>query len=260
MPATAARLLVLATDPDVEIEDLASVIEDDPPLNARLIGLANSAFYSPQPPVTDIRAAMIRVLGLDIVRNMALGMALSGGFSSARCPRFDLMAYWLSALGVSDLVSGLVRASSNAALNSPSEGHLVGLLHNIGELLMVHLWPQEMDEVYRLTAENPGMSQEEHEQGMLGLDHWQAGAFLCRHWELPAVVAESIEALGRDTPSDEQPLAALLGASRRWMLAMIAGCNHVLQVDGVDEAYSEYRAANFRDRIDELRALARAMI
>ena len=78
LPATASTLLVMAADPDVEMEALALVIERDPPLSARLLGVANSAFYSPPRPVMTIKDAIIRALGMNMVRNLALGMALRG--------------------------------------------------------------------------------------------------------------------------------------------------------------------------------------
>ena len=72
LPATAATLLAMAADPDVEIEALALVIERDPPLNARLLGIANSAFYAPRQPVMTAKDDIIRVLGLNMVRTMAI--------------------------------------------------------------------------------------------------------------------------------------------------------------------------------------------
>lgn len=260
MPETAAKLLLMATDPDVEVGDLSAVIERDPALNARLLGIANSAFYAPQPPVMNVREAVIRVLGLGMVRNMAVGMSLTGGLATEACPHFDLTSYWISALGTADLASGLSRASNSAAMPSPDTAYLVGLLHNLGELLMVHLWPKKMDVAIRMSLEIAGGTLEEHERDLFGLDHWEAGAFLARHWQLPPVVGDAIEAMGKaDCPTDDEPLVVLLRATRRWMLAVMAGHGDVLRVRGVDETYCEYRSNNFAERYDNLRVLASSM-
>ena len=260
LPATAATLLAMAADPDVEIDALALVIERDPPLNARLLGIANSAFYAPRQPVMTAKDAIIRVLGLNMVRNMAFGMALTGGLSTAACPRFDLMRYWVMALGTADLASGLIRASRIEDLPDPDTAYLVGLLHNLGELLMVYLWPHEMDEALKRTLAKLDTPMEQHELDLLGMDHWQAGAFLARHWQLPSVVGDSIAALGPAAdPSQQTPLVEVLVATRRWLFAVMAGRSDLLRIDGVDETYCDYRSGSFMERYDALKILARSM-
>lgn len=260
MPATAARLLALAADPDVAIDRLAEVIERDPPLSARLLGIANSAFYAPRHPVMTIKVAIIRVLGITMVRNMAFGMALSGGLSTANCSRFDLTSYWVMALGTADLASGLARAAKVEGMPDPDTAYLAGLLHNLGELLLVHVRPHDMNEALRRFAEDPSIPLEQHERDVMGMDLWGAGAFLARHWQLPPVIATTIEQLGR--PTSEQtggPLVPLLNSARQWLAHTIAGGFDPLQVVGVDDAYCEYRSAGFHERYDDLRILAKSM-
>lgn len=260
MPATATQLLMMATDPDVDINDLAAVIERDPALASRLISIANSAFYSPRQPVTSIREAIIRVLGLNMVRNIAVGVSLTGGFSTARCPRFDSTAYWVTALGTADLASGLARAANVDGMADPDTAYLVGLLHNIGELLLVHLFPQEMDLVFQRLANEPGSQLTFHENAVLGINHWEAGAFLMRHWELPPIVAATIEALGDPQKAPRnRPLVPLIDATRCWLQAMLVGKADTLRLTGVDESYCEYRTTTFSERFDDLRSLAHTM-
>lgn len=254
---TAAELLMLAADPDVDIARLAEVIERDPPLTARLIGIANSAFYSPRQPVLTIKNAIVSVLGLDLVRNMAFGMALTGGFSSAGCRSFDLAEYWLVALGTADLASGLARAATVENAPDPDTTYLVGLLHNIGLLLLVHLRPAEMDAALQRAKQEPEKRLFEHERDLLGTDHWAAGAFLSRHWELPAVVGDCIDQLYDNVPISKHPvLVELLRTTRRWLLTVIAGRPDVLRAACVEDVYTDYRSQNFLDRYDALKMLA----
>ena len=260
MPATAAKLLLMAADPDVDIDDLAIVIEQDPPLASRMIGVANSAFYAPRQPVISIKEAIIRVLGLNMVRNIAFGMALTGGFSTSACPGFDLTRYWVTALGTADLASGLARAANIEGMTDPDTAYLVGLLHNIGELLLVHLFPREMDEAIGRTADQPDTSLVDQERSLLGIDHWGAGGFLMRHWQLPPVVATTIEALADPASSPRnRPLVPLIDATRRWLSAAFDGVPSALRVEGVDESYCEYRSTTFGERFDDLRLLAKSI-
>lgn len=260
MPATAARLLMMAADPDVDIDDLAAVIERDPPLAARLIGIANSAFYAPRQPVTSIREAIIRVLGLNMVRNLAFGMALTGGLSTSNCPRFDLTAYWVVALGTADLAGGLARAANIDGMADPDTAYLAGLLHNIGELLLVHLYPSGFDDAIQRLAEAPSTTLAEQARAVIGVDQWEAGAFLLRHWQLPPIIAATVEALDAPEKSPRnRPLVPLIDATRRWIQGMMDGRDSSLQIQGVDESYSDYRTTTFTERFDDLKQLARTM-
>ena len=256
LPATAAELLAMTADADVEVDDLVAVIERDPALNARLIGMANSAFYGSRVPVMSVREAIIRVLGLNMVRNIAVGMALTGGFSAADCPRFDLKGYWATALGTADLCSGLVRAAVLPGVPDPDTAYLVGLLHNLGELLLVHLRPRDMDEALRRAVAQPEQTLEQHAVEVIGLGHWAAGAFLARHWQLPAVIGDTIAQMGGPEPDTPTSLVGLVAAARRWLLAALAGQRETLRTEGVDPTYCEYRSAAFLERLDELKGLA----
>lgn len=257
---TAARLLAMAADPDVDVDALAQVIERDPPLAARVLGIANSAFYAPSQPVTRVKSAIVTVLGLDMVRNLAFGMALTGGLSTAACPRFDLTHYWVMALGTADLASGLARASNLPQAPEPDATYLAGLLHNLGELLLVHLWPGEMSEALARVEREPSAPLVDVERALIGVDHWRAGAFLARHWQLPAVIAETIGHFElADAPADAAPMLRLLRAARHWLVGATAGRYDPLRVAGVDETYCEYRATSFLQRYDALRTLARSM-
>lgn len=259
LPATASALLAMAADPDVEIEALAAVIERDPGLTARLIGIANSAFYAPARPVTTVKEAMVQVLGLNLVRNMAFGMAVVGGLPVATCPRFDLTAYWLMALGSADLVSGLAKDSALADAPDPDSAYLVGLLHNLGELLLVHLWPQKMDQLLEQVAVDPDLDLCAAERDAIGVDHWAAGAFLCSHWQLPPIVSDSIEGLAGEAGFGESLMVELLRAARSWVAEVVDGQPGTLRVVGVDEAYCDYRSSAFVSRFDALKTLARSM-
>lgn len=250
----------MAIDQDVEIEALATVIEQDPALTAKVLGVANSAYYAPRQPIVTIKQAIIQVLGLRMVGNLAIGITLNGVMSNAGCERFDMARYWVTALGTAELCSGLMRAATLDDKPDPDVAYLVGLLHNLGELLLVHLRPTQMNEVLRRLEERPELDVVEIEHEVLGIDRWGAGAFLARHWELPPIVADSIEHFGLTRGTDRSsPMTYLLGAARHWIDGVIHGRSDALHVIGVDEAYCEYRASSFVEGFESLQALAGKM-
>jgi len=261
LPATAATLLAMAMDPEVDIDALSRTIESDPPLSARILGTANSAFYAPRKPVLTVKGAIVSVLGLNVVRNIAFGMALTGGLNTSACRHFDMQAYWIMALGTADLASGLARASSIPRPPDPDATYLVGLLHNLGELLLVHLWPRELDEALKRLQDDPGSSLVDHERSLIGVDHWAAGAFLARHWQLPPVVGDCIEHFGSPgLPEHCASMVQVLRAARLWLSGVMAGRADLLRVAGVDDTYCEYRSSAFVDRYNSLTQLARSLV
>lgn len=258
LPATAATLLAMAADPEIEIDKLAGAIERDPPLTAKLLGLANSAFYAPRQPVYAVKDAIVRVLGLNMVRNIAFGMAVTGALSTVACPRFDLSRYWAIALGTADIASGLARAATLEDPPDPDLAYLAGLLHSIGELLLVHLKPEQMNQVLSDAADQPMRDVAELQRSLFGTDQWEVGAFLARHWQLPEPIGDIIAQLGTEGFADRAPpLVTLLSAARAWVVGLVDGRAGALGAPGVDDSYCEYRSSAFIDRFDGLREVAR---
>lgn len=258
MPATAARLLTMVFDPDVDIDRLAATIHADPALTAKVLGTANSAYYAPNQPVLTVKQAIIHVLGLRMVGNLALGITLNGALDNRRCRRFDATRYWIMALGTAELSSGLARAATLDDKPDSDAAYLAGLLHSIGELLLVHLQPERMNDVLRRIDDRPELNAVEIEREIIGIDRWAAGAMLCRHWELPSIVADSIDGLAAlDAQHVSTPLAHLLSAARQWVEGITLGRTDALHVVGVDEAYCEYRSSSFIEGYDALKGLAR---
>ena len=118
----------------------------------------------------------------------------------------------------------------------------------------------EMDEALRRLGEDPVSSLEEHERAVIGTDHWAAGAFLARHWQLPAIIGASIERFGdHDEPRDGRQTIHLVRAARAWLTGLVAGGDAPLHVFGVDEAYCARRSTEYADRYEALRVMARSM-
>lgn len=256
LSTTATRLLEIATDPDLDVPQLAAVIEQDPPLTARILGLANSAFFGQANPVLTVEGAIIRVLGLNMVRSLALSMALAGSFDTSACPAFRLEDYWLNALGTAALARELgVALKDEQAM--PDLVYLCGLLHNLGEILLVHLRPDEMQSVYKQHEKTPDSDLITLQESALGTNERVAGEWLTRQWHLPGPVVHVIGHLGMANQSGEfVRLVELVEAARAGVDRMRAGQGPDLAFDELDADSLEKVAATFSARYEELSALA----
>ncbi len=177
-------LLQAVSNEDVDFQELAKVIESSPPTAARIIKVANSVFYGTTSQVSSVKDAIIRVLGLDVVRSLVMGLAASSTFKPATCPAFDTHRYWCSALLTANLARRLAGIVTIEDAPEPDYAYLCGLLHNIGLIALAHIAPADMGEVFA-TADQTRRPLHEIESQMLGLDHRQAGALIVAQWGMP---------------------------------------------------------------------------
>ncbi|MEJ2404465.1 MAG: HDOD domain-containing protein [Candidatus Thiodiazotropha sp.] len=202
LSVTATRLLALFGNEDLSLKDLSETINQDPGLSAKVLGLANSAYFGQSQPVLSVEDAIIRVLGLNMVKSLAFSIALSGVFDTTRCPGFDLRTYWFDSLTLAVLSRQVGVAMAIDRRPNLDAVYLAGLLSNIGVLVLAHSFPDAFAEVLHKRNQShkpPGILQTE----CIGLDQNTAGALLADRWHLPRIIIEVIERVGKS--SDESP-------------------------------------------------------
>ncbi len=194
MPEMARRVLQLRNNPDASISDLAGIVELDPSLAAQVVRYAASPFYAFRGKINSIHDAITRVLGFDMVMNMALGLATGKSFQNPCDGPLGLHAFWRHAVYSATLVQALAKRMPPSTRPQPGVVYLAGLLHNFGFLLLGHLFPPEFKLLNKLVAAHPespvtalekcvlGMGQA---QNLLEMGHAQIGSWLMQSWQMP---------------------------------------------------------------------------
>jgi len=188
----AQRLLQEFARDDVAIAKLAAIIEQDPALAARLVGVANSAYFATKEKVYTVADAIIRVLGLKLVRSLAVGIALSSPFNVHGCQAFELDRYWYCSMQTAALAARL----GSRVVAGPSVRDvlfLAGLLHNLGQLALVHVFPEQMCLILQTLRTDPLANCEAMQRSILGLDEHQAAVAIGHKWHLPYTILRIIE-------------------------------------------------------------------
>jgi len=185
MPKIAQEVLQLGGNPYANATDLAAIIEQDPGLCAQLLRYARSPFYGYRGEVESVSDAISRVLGFDMVMDMALGISMGKAFKNPHEGPLGLNAYWRHATYSAALVQKLGNTVSRLHRPRPGMAYLAGLLQNIGLLLLGHLFPKEFSLLVKALKENPGAELIELEQQVLGLNHTELGVWLLEAWNLP---------------------------------------------------------------------------
>src|SRR5690606_21803229 len=138
---TAQRIIKLRVDPDADISDLAQIVETDPSLAAQVVSWAASPYYSAPGKIKSIHDAIVRVLGFDMVLNLALGLALGKTMSIPKNGPHGALPYWQQAVYMAATIEGLVTAIPRDQRPSFGMAYLCGLLHNFGYLILAEVFP-----------------------------------------------------------------------------------------------------------------------
>ncbi len=219
------RILTACKDDSLDNHALAQVLMESPTITARLIGLANSAFFGQQGKVHALSYA-ISVLGLITVRSVAIGLSLSNTFKIRECQAFRADQYWLSAFLTGQLAQRLSSAIGKSLRPPTHNLFMAGFLHNIGLPALVHLYPKEMDRAFTSYHEQPHSLLGEHIRSELGVDHYQAGIWLGSKWHLPDDILLVMQHhYVTEYRGDKWPLVLLAALSATWAGQLIDGAD-----------------------------------
>jgi HD-like signal output (HDOD) protein len=197
LPEASVKILEAINDPDIDIRKLVKVIALSPGLVARLLGLANSAFFGQILQIDDLETAVVRVLGLQLVRSLTLGILLNVQLDPKQCKGFDSLSFWTHSLMTAVAAQKLTDSGNNWPTLSAANAYTNGLLLNIGLLVMAYIFPAELDEI--VLKESKNFLQIENEiKGIIGLTHYQMGYLLLKKWRLPEAYQTTLQHFDSD--------------------------------------------------------------
>jgi len=194
MPDLGRRILELQSDPNAGARQLAAIVQLDPSLAAQVIRYASSSYYGYTGQVTNIQEAISRVLGYDMVLNLALGLSAGGSFRIPDTGPLGLTRFWEHAVCTAVLVQKLGVILPESMRPPSGLGYLCGLLHDFGILLLGHLFPPEFQLLNKMAKAHPEQSVPDLERRLLGmgqardmlaLGHARIGAWLMQSWKMP---------------------------------------------------------------------------
>lgn len=193
------RLAQRVDDPDSTTADLVELCAADPAFSARLLRLANSAYYGRGGTVTALGPA-IRVLGRTTLRTTALAMALGLGGEHGGLPE--------GFAGQAGLLAASAQLVARDVGASPGDALCAGLLCDLGSALLHRAAPAAYGVLLR---EAPGDLLPDAERAWCGTSHAELGAQVLRLSGVPEAVCAAI-AQHHDPLPDAGPLAVAVRA------------------------------------------------
>lgn len=189
LPASAPivhRALVLLENPDFVIAELKKTLLSDPAIAARVLRLANSAYFGFRSEVQTVSQAII-LLGQHRIRTVLqrilvdkLLSDLAHGRSAASPLRKLALATATASCTLSQL---LLREDAEEMM-------LAGLLHNIGDLFFLSQFPAEYAHASQMAEQ---LGRQDAMMTIFGLAAGQAGKLLLENWRFPPLYTAVVE-------------------------------------------------------------------
>jgi len=187
LPQVLVRFLTLLEDERAPLKDLATLVAQDPAFTSRLLTIATSPPYRQDPVAVNLEQCLA-ALGRPLLRTLASCMAVQNVHSQPLYERnFDYPGFWRHSLRVAAQARSLADA---IRYRDVEEAYLAGLLHDIGQLLLVGGVGEFCDILPRSNGLEAGVAG--GAQSLGGIDHALVGARLVDSWQLPSFLADAI--------------------------------------------------------------------
>jgi putative nucleotidyltransferase with HDIG domain len=190
--STAALKLVNLLDQQlVSNDEVVQVLKCDNILTAKLLRACNSPYFGLAEPVSSVDQAVF-LLGhqqiLHIVLTLAFGSAMVVPLSGYAVEANEL---WRHSLITATAAETIVNEFPNLNVE-PAVAFTVGLLHDIGKLVLGQALTPELQAEIRKRIEQDKIPRSEAEKEILGTDHSEVGACLLQDWHLPDEIIEAV--------------------------------------------------------------------
>lgn len=213
---TAQRIIKLRVNPNADISDLAQIVETDPSLAAQVVSWAASPYYSAPGKIKSIHDAIVRVLGFDMVLNLALGLSLGKQMTIPKEGPHGALPYWQQSVYMAATIEGLVTAIPRDHRPSFGMAYLCGLLHNFGYLILAEVFPPYFHAYCQLADANPHVEHHLIERHLIGVTREQLASTLMSLWSMPEEVVIGLRQQNNpDYNGEYQSYSKLILVARR---------------------------------------------
>jgi HD-like signal output (HDOD) protein len=205
LPGAGIELLSIMHMPmaQIEVRQVAALVESDPTLTAAVLRMANSAYYGGMREVTMIHQAITR-MGLEDSMHVLSYHYLRGVMGAVKnLPHFCSKLFWLHSWAAAT-AARMLGQPQYLVRSLPAELYTAGLLHDIGKIVMASHLGEAFDQACA-KANEQGVPIGQAEMEVIGVDHGVLGGYLLDSWNLPASILAAVGS--HHDPASVQPPA-----------------------------------------------------
>ncbi|GAO37370.1 hypothetical protein SCT_2791 [Sulfuricella sp. T08] len=204
IPAVVQELIQNFDNPGLDSQYLAQKISQDQVLVAKVLRIANSAFYGLPRQVGSTQEAVV-VLGFSTVRSLVLSAGFIDAFSAATPTAcVDREHYWQRSL----TIATYARAVAKCLRQDSEMAFSAGLLHDIGIMVLDVCAHERFAVAWQNTQGGDGDRLIQAERATFGFDHAELGAEVARRWKFPSAIEDAIR---YHYQTEHQPFQILTG-------------------------------------------------
>jgi putative nucleotidyltransferase with HDIG domain len=186
-PQILLRFLYLAEQERTTMHELAALVAQDPALSARILTVANSPALLRGVASKNLTQCLVNI-GTRLVRTLASCLVVQTVFSPAvNKHKYDLTGFWSHSMMVAEVARQIASAIGHP---DPEEASLSGLLHDIGQLLLLGGMEECYGRILKASADEADLLHAE--EVLLGTNHTTVGAWLTDKWKLSSFMADAI--------------------------------------------------------------------
>ncbi len=189
------EVIRVIADADSSLIHLYGVVKYDQAIPAKIISIANSAYYNRGTSVTSLERAMITVGVKEIRRIIVCMVFLQGIMGPWKLRQADVAAIWKHSLTVAHAARTL---AEKMIAGDPDEAFTVSILHDIGKLVYYTFGDR-----YREIVKEASLGTQDIrdlERAEYGIDHQEVGHQMSITWGFPQDFSEAI--LTHHSPHD----------------------------------------------------------
>lgn len=188
LPVVFRQLFSMMQDPNVQVPVLAAFISRDQSMTTKILRLVNSAFYGSGKPVASISRAVV-IMGFQAVRSAALATSVFEHFAGLKSTEgFSLEGFWRHSIAASCLARVI---SETRHVANPDDAHVVGLLHDVGKLVMLRYFSHDVESLVQ-AADEQHFTWLACEEALFPVTHATVARAVFRAWDFPDPVVEAI--------------------------------------------------------------------
>lgn len=209
LPAIVARVLEILNNPNSSAEAAARLIGKDLALSAKVLRLANSAFYGIPRSISSVDQAIV-ILGFQTVRSLVMSASVIKILGKGR-GKLDRRAVWRHSVATALATRVVVRKVGRRLGLDVEAAFMSGLLHKIGVLILDGAETAEYSKVLSEASAEEALPLPTLERLHLEVDHPTVGGMLADRWGLPEELRDPIAFHLNPTASKSQKeLAAVV--------------------------------------------------
>ena len=201
LPATATKLLSLFEDKNSNASIITEVIYKDPALAAKILKVANSAYYGFSQKISDLERA-VALLGFNMVKSLAVSIGVMKSLPSRSNTARAGKQLWLHSITVAVLMREMGKRIFNEKDNEAF--FILGLLHDVGIVVIDQFFCEQSEEIINEAAHASQTDISLIEKKILGYDHGEIGGILLTRWKFPETISSFVSLHHQDILVDNE--------------------------------------------------------